>query len=305
MIEAGACVKSILLGVIAMLFGGSSGFQVRNGNSCGSASCLRVTNGNGYFLTNAHVAGTKLGHVVSVTGVNIEGADVTVRGVVFAAGYIQGKSVDWAVIIVQGDALETIRDLCAPKLVGPADGYDDWLTIGSPRCERPSVRRLGSVVDDGPVGRGVPAAISGQSGSGIFADGLCVGLITWSDGRSTLFQTAEALGMSLDASFVEELRDPRCPASMQAAWELPANAVPCCEYPVACEDGYHGPSSGVVQVLCLAGEGDLLADDSVDEIGFDWLSLLIKLLPLILEFLAERGISETVLLREVVRCKSR
>ena len=287
-----------------MKFGGLSGFQVRNGNSCGSASCLRITKGNGYFLTNAHVAGTKLGHVVSVIGVNRDGADVMVRGSVFAAGYIQGKSVDWAVIIVQNEALETIRDLCEPKLVGPSDGYDDWVTIGSPRCERPSVRRLGSVVDDGPVGRGVPAAISGQSGSGIFADGLCVGLITWSDGRSTLFQTAEALGMSLDASFVEELRDPRCPSGMQAAWQLPADAVPCCEYPVACEDGYHGPSSGVVQVLCLAGEGDLLDEASTDETSFDWMALLIKLLPLILEFLAQRGVSSDQVLEAIFKCKS-
>ena len=288
-----------------MLISGFSGFQIRNGNSCGSASCLRILEGKAYFLTNAHVAGTRIGHRVQVIGVNEEGNDVRVEGVVFAAAYLTRKSVDWAVVVVEGAGLEAIRDLCMPKLIGPSDDYIGWVTIGSPGCERPSLRRVGMIRDDQPVGQSIPPAISGQSGSGIFDEQFCTGLITWSDGRHTLFQTAEALGMSLDASFVEELRDPRCPSSMQAAWTLPLNAVPCCEYPVACDDGYHGPSSGVVQVLCLAGEGDLLADDADDEASFDWMALLIKLLPLILEFLAERGVSSDHVLEAIFECKSK
>ena len=287
-----------------MQIGGFSGFQCRNGNSCGSASCLRVTNGKGYFLTNAHVAGTKIGHPVRMIGVGSDGADIDVLGTVFAAGYVQAKSVDWAIVIVEGLEMERIRPICSPRLIGPSDDYEGWVTIGSPRCERPSVRRLGRIRDDAPVGYAIPAAISGQSGSGIFDGEFCTGLITWTDGRNTLFQTAEALGQTLDADFVNQLADPRCPMTLSSAWSLPNDAVPACESPVATETGYHGPTSGVVQVLCLAGEGDLLADDADDEASFDWMALLIKLLPLILEFFAERGVSSDHVLEAILECKS-
>lgn len=286
-----------------MKYGDVSGFQARFGNACGSASLLRLLEGKMYFLTNAHVVGTVVGRACQIIGLSSLGSPVVVQGSIFAAAYLQGKSVDWAIVVVEGSQAEQLLDIAIARRVGPSVDSHDWVTIGSPRCERPSLRRLQVVNDFGPVGKALPAAIGGQSGSGIFEGENCVGLITWTDGTHTLYQTADALSQSLDADFVGELQKPDCPCSFEQAWTLPDGAVPCCEQPTPCESGYFGPTSGVVQVLALAGESDLFEQDSEADEQPRWLQLMLELLPILLKFFMANGVTPTAINEAVKRCK--
>jgi len=201
--------------------------RVRVGNTCGSGSLLRVVDAVGFWLTNAHVVGTRIGREVVLESIDTSGRVSVARGRVAAAGYRSGASVDWAVVessVPRGfDAV--------PRLVGGGAASRDLITVGSPRCEQPSLRRLGFSRVNAGIGYASPNAIGGQSGSGIFAGLRTVGLITWSNGRETMYQTGDALSRTMDPSWFDR---------MESGWELPADAVPLCDDPQACEDGFHG-----------------------------------------------------------------
>lgn len=210
-----------------MFFGGVGGVRMRVGNTCGSGSLLRVMGDGAYWLTNAHVVGTSVGRAVSIESVGLDGRIVSTSGRVAAAGYRRGTSVDWAV--VESPVLRGFEGVA--RLLGPAMGGREILTVGSPRCEQPSMRRLGFVRVNSGVGYATPVAIGGQSGSGVFQGMRCIGLITWSNGRETLYQTAEGLERTMSPDFFD---------GDAAGFELPEDAVPCCENPQVCDDGFHG-----------------------------------------------------------------
>jgi hypothetical protein len=210
-----------------MFLGGVGGARLRSGRSCGSGSLIDAEPGRCVWLTNAHVVGTRVGAGVMVEAVNRHGRIETVRGRVAAAGYQRGRAVDWA--IVESDSLRDFE--VSARLLGPMESRRDLITVGSPRCESPSMRRLAFVRESAGVGYAEPVAIGGQSGSGIFQGMRTVGLITWTNGRETLFQTAEQLRLSMRPEwFVDG----------SIGFPLPDDWVPCCDEPQPCEDGFFG-----------------------------------------------------------------
>lgn len=244
-----------------------SGVRVRVGGTAGSAVLVKSIGQDHWFLSNAHVVGTTIGRAVTLDFVTDAGVEVAASGTVVAAGFLRGRSVDWAVVRVSGvlPASIDVHPLVEP--VSPAG----WLTVGSPRAERPSVRRLGRAELRGAVYYALPAAIGGQSGSGAGGPAGTHGLITWTDGRHTLMQSVGALRRTMSAEYFGRV-DPEKPCA--AEFQLPPDAVPVCEGdPQPCENGFFGEVSECAGLW-----------DGVERVT-DWLVVIGELLPLLIELL--------------------
>ncbi len=160
--------------------GPSSGNAVRvvNQNSCGSGSKVGNIDGDSLIMTNAHVAGTRLGRVVTID----TQAHGRMQGTVIEAFYSDRTLTDWALVRVPGwQEMKPVK--MSVKDPPGTSGY----TRGSPRCVWPLKSTDITTVDiddDSPLWRWTPDAIGGQSGSGVWldADNLQYGLLTWTWG---------------------------------------------------------------------------------------------------------------------------
>jgi hypothetical protein len=163
--------------------------KVSNGNSCGSGSLVGVRNGKSIVLTNAHVAGTRIGHTVVCEFPFAN--NKRVRGRVVMAGYSDRVMMDWAVL-----ELEELLDLPHVKLANTAPTGAHY-TAGYPRCRGPFFSQLTTrqITHNGTVWRWQPNAIGGQSGSGVhsLANNLQFGLLTWSWGGDGAGQTCRSI----------------------------------------------------------------------------------------------------------------
>lgn len=154
--------------------------RVRAGNGCGSGSvCGRTDNGS-LILTNAHVAGTRVGRTVGIDCV-IDGRDRSFDAKVIMAAYSDRTLTDWAVLFCEGLTEIEPVPLSMEKPTGR------HYTRGSPRCVWPlkSTDVVTAEVSDGsPLWRWRPNSIGGQSGSGVWSydDHHQYGLLTWSWG---------------------------------------------------------------------------------------------------------------------------
>jgi hypothetical protein len=249
-----------------------SGVRASVGSTSGSAVCVQVVNGVSRWLSNAHVWSTQTGRSVFIHGVDALGASRSATGRIVAAGYRSGQAIDWCVA-------EFPVDLPFPYEVHPLREHAaaaGWLTCGSPRAERPSVRRLGPVSSSGGVLRAIPPAIGGQSGSGSGHEKRTHGLVTWTDGSNTLMQSVAQLRQTMRPEFFEDGGVDPCGVS----FDLPPGAVPICHGdPQPCEEGFHGSVEAASQVF-----GD---DGPVVELPL-WLELLLLIAPVILEWLRGR-----------------
>lgn len=280
-----------------------AGLQIVSGRSCGSGFLLGLRNGRGYVGTNAHVVGTTTGTTHEVRGVMDSGEVLVVRGRLIAAGFRSGSAIDWAVLeLSASDYLrlpgsDDNRQL-ADLLAGVPVVY-----AGGPRCELPSARRLAFRSVRGAIAYGTPAAIPGMSGGAWQQDGRAVAITTWTDGTHNLAQTGQALRATMRPEFFTAAkRTDGLPGEcvsfgdleamggyLPEDFVLPKNAVPACEHPQACEDGYH--SDGLQPVMSLiAGDDDDDAAALLREVasGFDWITLLEILLPILMEALRSR-----------------
>ena len=70
--------------------------KISNGNACGSGSLVGIRDGKSLVLTNAHVAGSRIGHVVKCTFPFKNNKQVRAR--VIMAGYSDRVMMDWAVL---------------------------------------------------------------------------------------------------------------------------------------------------------------------------------------------------------------
>lgn len=253
-----------------MEIGGYQGLRVRVGNTCGSGAIVRIDRGlqRMWVLTNAHVVGTQIGRAVTLGHIDDDGLEIITTGRIIAAGYRSQLAVDWAIVEAP---LAEWANIARP--IAPASAEHRKLTtVGCPRCELPSFRRLRLVSSAGPVARATPTAVGGQSGSGIFSDGFVVGLITWTNGRETLYQPAAALRRTMD---------PQWFASSETGWELPADAVPACEEMQPTDDGFHG----MVPVGFFDASPHEVADFA------EWLELLRLLAPIVIEWIRRRNMA--------------
>jgi len=157
-----------------------SAVKVTNRNSCGSGTIVGRINGQSLVLTNAHVAGTRIGRIVQVTSV-MGGIVSRDPARVIMAAYSDRYLTDWAVLLV--DKLLPNRETRLSRNTPTGTHY----TTGSPRCVWPlrsTAVITADISDQSPLWRWRPNAIGGQSGSGVWstADNKQYGLLTWSWG---------------------------------------------------------------------------------------------------------------------------
>ncbi|QDV66232.1 trypsin-like serine peptidase [Crateriforma conspicua] len=162
--------------------------KVTNGNTCGSGTLVGKRNGKSLILTNAHVAGTRIGKTMRCYFPEI---DRTITARVIMAGYSNRVMMDWAVL-----EAEEIVPLPHTKLRNEVPEGEHY-TGGYPRCRGPYYQRLRTtrITHNGTVWRWQPVSIGGQSGSGVhsFANDLLYGLLTWSWGGDGAGQTCRSI----------------------------------------------------------------------------------------------------------------
>jgi hypothetical protein len=148
-----------------------------------------------------------------------------------------------------------------------------------------------------------PAAIGGMSGGAWQHGGLACAVTTWTDGTHNMAQSAQALRATMRPEFFEAMEaigdeEPDChPVTADsdlggfspADFVLPSDAVPACETPQLCENGYFCEVSGLSAEEVVFGARDDAAE-MLRELasGFDWVQLLEILLPILLEALRNR-----------------
>ena len=152
--------------------------RVRVGNGCGSGSVCGFYKTGSLILTNAHVAGTRLGRICDVDVV-VNGKRKNLKASVIMAAYSDRTLTDWAILYV--DDWQEIKPVPLSKEKPDGDHY----THGSPRCVWPLVTtgvRTVEVSDSSSLWRWRPNSIAGQSGSGVWSteDHKQYGLLTWS-----------------------------------------------------------------------------------------------------------------------------
>jgi hypothetical protein len=132
--------------------------KVSNRNACGSGSLVGKRGGKSLVLTNAHVAGTRIGHVVVCTFPFAN--NLQARGRVIMAGYSDRVMMDWAVL-----ELDQEIDLPHTKLAIEIPSGEHY-TGGYPRCRGPYFQRLTTrrITHSGTVWRWQPNSIGGPVG---------------------------------------------------------------------------------------------------------------------------------------------
>lgn len=154
--------------------------RILNGNSCGTGSlCGRDSTGI-YILTNAHVAGSRIGHVVSCEALLADGsATERFQARVIEAAYSSKTSTDWALLKTEPTCMQGLEPI---KLsTTDPDSRNLTGTWGCPRCEVPS-GQLCRTLQLGSIWYWQPNSIGGQSGSAVVQDGTQKGLLTWTIG---------------------------------------------------------------------------------------------------------------------------
>lgn len=159
------------------------------GTSCGSGSLVGRRNGKSLILTNAHVAGTRVGSVGKCTFPFAQNKVVNAR--IIMAGYSDRVMMDWAV-------LEADQDVPLPHVKLSIDApTGKHYTAGYPRCQGPRFQELTTrqISHNGTVWRWQPNSIGGQSGSGVHSldNHLQKGLLTWSWGGDGAGQTTRSI----------------------------------------------------------------------------------------------------------------
>jgi len=171
------------------------------GNSCGSGSLVGKRGGKSLILTNAHVAGTKIGATARCTFPFA--GNKTLEARVIMAGYSDRVMMDWAV-------LEANEELPLPhvKLSIEAPTGKHY-TGGYPRCQGPKFQEITTVEisHGGTVWKWNPNSIGGQSGSGVhsFTDHSQKGLLTWSWAGLGAGQTCRSIWMQYNNRNVSDL----------------------------------------------------------------------------------------------------
>lgn len=151
--------------------------RVINQNSCGSGSICGHWKGGSLVLTNAHVAGTRIGRKVSVEVESLGGRRLT--GEVIRAAYSNSVSADWALLFIAD--FQEVQPVHLSKSP-PATGSSLY-TKGFPRCRSHNGT---DITQYRTLNNGVllwlPDAIGGQSGSAVWSDSdnLQRALLTWS-----------------------------------------------------------------------------------------------------------------------------
>ena len=152
-------------------------------NVCGSGTAVGADTSGVYILTNAHVAGTRIGRVINVDIDTGSGARQRVQARVVWAAYSDQRLIDAALLKIDAGVVTFPSYIPLSKKQPDSPPY---ATRGHARCVWPSeLKPFGSVEVDpnSPLIKGLPDAIGGQSGSSIYnSRGVTIALLTWSWG---------------------------------------------------------------------------------------------------------------------------
>jgi hypothetical protein len=196
-----------LLGLVLLVwFNASVGYgqavRVTVDNVCGSGSVCGRDFSTEYILTNAHVAGTRIGRSVNVQ-FDDNGSRRSVVATIVASAYSSTALADWALLRTDGlpDEYPVAKlSRSFPNTTIP------YRTCGSPRCVWPLVCQDVTTrsLDRGTgLWRWRPNSIGGQSGSAV-RDGLVsYGLLTWSWGGDGAGQATAVIAKQLDSGQVD------------------------------------------------------------------------------------------------------
>ncbi len=167
--------------------------RILNGNSCGTGSLVGRDAKAIYVLTNAHVASSRIGHVVQCQARTIAGQVEQFPGTVIESAYSGQTSTDWSLLRADAQYMAGLSPIQMSTEGPNPEGLTG--TWGCPRCEVPrgqvlETRRLGS------IWYWQPNSIGGQSGSAVLQgdklNPVQVGLLTWTingDGAGQLTST--------------------------------------------------------------------------------------------------------------------
>jgi len=185
--------------------------RIINQNSCGSGSICGIQNGRSLILTNAHVAGTSIGRIVSV---EVESTGDKINARVIMAAYSDRTTADWAI-------LETVEPYSKvePVKLSKKRPTGSHYTKGFPRCRAMEPGDITTVSFKPPVWFWEPDAIGGQSGSGVWSDddGFQYGLLTWQWGSHGAGQ--------MTADIYTQAR-----AQNTVGWAKPDGLIPLTDY---------------------------------------------------------------------------
>ena len=151
--------------------------RILNKSSCGSGSiCGLDKDGHAYILTNAHVAGSRVGRQVKVF---VESQNENITATVVMAAYSDKTQADWAVLKTD-QPYTKVRPVPLSKKRPSGVHYSK----GFPRCKAMQGQTIKTydMSDKSALWRWDPNSIGGQSGSGVWSDedDLQYGLLTWS-----------------------------------------------------------------------------------------------------------------------------
>lgn len=147
------------------------------GNGCGTSNLVGRDSSGTYWMTNAHVAGTKIGAPCRLQVVE-NGAIRTFNALVIEAAYSSRTRTDWALLRGPVDVLPNVHPIQMSKTKPHADKVT--VTWGCPRCE-PIKGQILETVQMGSVWYWQPNSIGGQSGSAVIQEGIQHGLLTWTE----------------------------------------------------------------------------------------------------------------------------
>lgn len=178
---------------------------------CGSGTIAGNEAQSCLISTNGHVTGTEIGREITIDLIS-NGRTVRHRGRLIAVFYRSGTNIDFAVVRAEGLTGKTVLPINTSEPTNASGAV-----TGSPRCVWPLTTVAWRFVRlSGSIMYGTPAAIGGQSGSGVIDDGQQIGIVTWTDNRHSIAQTGRGIwnaigGGSLDripANFRQMSKDP-------------------------------------------------------------------------------------------------
>ena len=238
--------------------------RVVNRSSCGSGSIVGIRNGRTLILTNAHVAGSRIGREVQVEVESLNYERITAR--IIMAAYNDKTLADWAV-------LETVNEWSkiAPVKLSKDRPTGSHYTKGFPRC-RPFAGSDISTVDQSdssPLWRWRPNSIGGQSGSGVWSDSdnLQYGLLTWSWGGLGAGQmTSEIYRQARNRTTAGYARPEGLEELVDDRFDLDSVDRSGCDDPIL-ENGFFQQTN--ITSLPIWAEDDLTPDPGNGGDGFD------------------------------------
>lgn len=225
--------------------------KVLNGSSCGTATHVYRDARYSYWLTNAHVAGTRIGQEMVLERYDTVRTRYRARNV--AAAYSRRGTTDLAVL--RSDAVPDMPYVPIAKRTPPRSAVQH--SGGHPRCSPTIWRHRYATRRTATTEYSTPNAIGGESGSGIVSTrhGAVVALLTWSANGYCLAQRSDHVYDTLKTRVMNH--EPR-----------PANAIVACDDPQQPTPGIYGHTNDLPAGMFIdiyQGDDDHDDDDHDDD----------------------------------------